>query len=68
MVQCSVCDCQDVPVWVFLCGPDCQGVPMLSSVVSVIVRVFLCGPDCQRVPMLSSVVSVIVRVFLCGPV
>jgi len=33
-----------VIVRVFLCGPDCQRVPMLSSVVSVIVRVFLCGP------------------------
>ena len=50
MVQCSVSDCQDVPVW--------------SSVVSVIVRVFLCGPDCQGVPVWSSVVSVIVRTFL----
>ena len=54
MVQCSVCDCQDVPVW--------------SSVVSVIVRMFLCGPDCQGVPVWCNVVSVIFRVFLCGPV
>ena len=67
MLRCGVC--------------DCEGVPVCSGVVSVIVRVFLCGPncwyscvvqcdfcDCQGVPVWFSVVSVIVRMFLCGPV
>ena len=44
------------------------GIPVWSSVISVIVRVFLCGPDCQGVPVWCNVLSVIFRVFLCGPV
>ena len=48
MVQCGVCDCQDVPVWSRLSGCscvvqcsvcDCQDVPVWSRLVA-----FLCGP------------------------